>query len=118
MTAKDFNLMDAGARLQNALEEKIGHSAYNLAGDDARYALKFKILSFDEGSRVLRIASLGLSDSAKSKLSVKVGLFHDGTLVGAWTVDSWVKGGPMGGTTIELFGKAADEIMQHLKGDR
>ncbi len=118
LTARDFQLLDAGARLQDALEEKISQSSFRLAGENARYTLKYKILEFDEGSRAMRIATFGLSDSASGLLKVKVGLFRDGDMVGAWTVDSWGKGGVTGGTEEEMFAEAAEEIVLHLRGDR
>ena len=92
-------------------------TSYALAGKSARYRLKYKVLEYDEGSRALRIASMGFSDSAKSKLRVKVALFDGRDMVGAWEVNSWVAGGPTGGTEIKLFERAAKEITSHLRGD-
>ena len=85
-------------------------------------SLKYKVLEFDGGSRIARIATMGFSDSAKAKLRVKAALFDSNqpkgrSMVGAWEVDSWVKGGLMGGTEENLFERAAKEITSHLKGD-
>ena len=37
MTSKDFRLMDAGSKLQVAIEENFQITGYILAGKDARY---------------------------------------------------------------------------------
>ena len=118
LTASDFDLQDAGSQMQGAIEDAIADTSYTLAGESARYILKYKVLEFDGGSRMARIATMGFSDSAKAKLKVKAALF-DGPqkMVGAWEVNSWVKGGLMGGTEEKLFERAAKEITSHLKGD-
>ena len=117
LTASDFDLQDAGSQLQSAIENVMTDTSYTLTGESARYRLKYKVLEFDGGSRMARIATMGFSDSAKAKLRVKAALFDGGDMVGAWEVDSWVKGGPMGGTEEKLFERAAKEITSHLKGD-
>ena len=71
MTSRDFRLMDAGSRLQGAIEENLETTGYILAGKNARYHLKYKVLEFDEGNRMARIATMGMSDSAKAQLRVK-----------------------------------------------
>ena len=118
LTTRDFDLQDAGSQLQSAIEDAMADTSYTLAGESARYRLKYKVLEFDGGSRMARIATMGFSDSAKAKLKVKAALF-DGPkkMVGAWEVNSWVKGGLMGGTEEKLFERAAKEITSHLKGD-
>ena len=122
LTSSDFDLQDAGSQLRSAIEDAMADTSYTLAGESARYHLKYKVLEFDGGSRIARIATMGFSDSAKAKLRVKAALFDsnqpkDRSMVGAWEVDSWVKGGPMGGTEKNLFERAAKEITSHLKGD-
>ena len=117
LTSSDFDLQDAGSQLQSAIENAMADTSYTLAGESARYILKYKVLEFDGGSRIARIATMGFSDSAKAKLRVKAALFDGRNMVGAWEVDSWVKGGPMGGTEKDLFERAAKEITSHLKGD-
>lgn len=92
MTTRDYDLQNAGSQLQSAVEDAMVDTSYALAGDSARYRLKYKVLEFDEGSRALRIASMGFSDWARSKLRVKVGLFDGSDMIGAWEVNSWVGG--------------------------
>ena len=117
LTSSDFDLQDAGSQLRSAIEDVMADTSYSLAGESARYSLKYKVLEFDGGSRIARIATMGFSDSAKAKLRVKAALFDGQDMVGAWEVDSWVKGGPTGGTEKDLFERAAKEITSHLKGD-
>ena len=117
LTASDFDLQDAGSQLRSAIEDAMADTSYSLAGESARYSLKYKVLEFDGGSRLARIATMGFSDSAKAKLRVKAALFDGQNMVGAWEVDSWVKGGLTGGTDKDLFERAAKEITSHLKGD-
>jgi hypothetical protein len=117
MTSKDFRLMDAGSQLQGAIEEKLEMTGYILAGKSARYHLKYKIMEFDKGNRMARIATMGMSDSAKAQLRVKVALYDNGNMVGAWEVDSWISGGVIGGSEDDLYDFAAKEIADHLRGD-
>ena len=117
LTSSDFDLQDAGSQLQSAIEDAMVDTSYTIAVESARYRLKYKVLEFDGGSRMARIATMGFSDSAKAKLRVKAALFDGQDMVGAWEVDSWVKGGLMGGTEENLFERAAKEITSHLKGD-
>ena len=117
MTSKDFRLMDAGSKLQGAIEETLEMTGYILAGKNARYHLKYKIMEFDEGNRMARIATMGMSDSARAQLRVKAALYDNGNIVGAWEVDSWVSGGVTGGSEDNLYDFAAKEIAEHLRGD-
>ena len=117
MTSRDFRLMDAGSKLQGAVEEQLEFTGYVLAGKNARYHLKFKVMQFDEGSRMARIATMGIYESAKGELRVKAALFDGGDMVGAWEVNSWVSGGITGGSEQNLFDSVAQEIADHLRGD-
>ena len=117
MTSRDFRLMDAGSKLQGAVEEQLEFTGYVLAGKTARYHLKFKVMKFDEGSRMARIATMGISESAKGELRVKAALYDGGDMVGAWEVNSWISGGITGGSEQNLFDSAAQEIADHLRGD-
>ena len=117
MTARNFDLQDAGSQLQGAIEDAMLDTSYKVARENARYRLKFKVLEYDEGNRIARIATMGLSDFGKSTLRVKAALFDNRNMVGAWEVNSWVKGGPTGGTEEKLFERAAKEIISHLRGD-
>jgi hypothetical protein len=117
MTSRDFRLMDAGSKLQGAVEEQLEFTGYVLAGKTARYHLKFKVMQFDEGSRMARIATMGIYESAKGELRVKAALFDGGDMVGAWEFNSWVSGGITGGSEQDLFDSVAQEIADHLRGD-
>jgi hypothetical protein len=117
MTSKDFRLMDAGSKLQGAIEETLEMTGYILAGKNARYHLKYKIIEFNEGNRMARIATMGMSDSARAQLRVKAALYDNGNMVGAWEVDSWVSGGVTGGSEDNLYELAAKDIAEHLRGD-
>ena len=117
LTRRSFDLQDAGSQLQNAIEAEMLNTSYALSGEGARYRLKYKVLEYDEGNRALRIVLMGFADFAKSKLRVKVALFDGRKMVGAWQINSWVKGGPTGGTEEKLFERAAKEITGHLRGD-
>ena len=66
LTASDFDLQDAGSQLRSAIENAMADTSYSLAGESARYRLKYKVLEFDGGSRIARIATclLYTSDAA------------------------------------------------------
>lgn len=117
LTAQDFDLLDAGARLQYALEVSLTDSVYRVSPDNPRYRLKYKVMEYNPGSRLGRIATFGLSDSARAHLRVKAALYNGDSMLGAWEVNSWIKGGVTGGSEDEIFLKAAEEIISHLKGD-
>ena len=117
MTSKDFRLIDAGSKLQGAIEETLEMTGYILAGKNARYNLKYKIIEFDEGNRMARLATMGMSNSARAQLRVKAALYDNGNMVGAWEVDSWVSGGVTGGSEDNLYDLAAKDIAEHLRGD-
>ena len=117
MTSKDFRLIDAGSKFKVTVEENLQMTGYILAGKDARYNLKYKVIDFDEGNRMARIATMGMSESAKARLRLKVALYVKGDMVGAWEVDSWVSGGVTGGSENNLYEAAAHEVAKHLRGD-
>ena len=117
MTSKDFRLIDAGSKLQGAIEETLEMTGYILAGKNARYHLKYKIIEFDEGNRMARLATMGMSESARAQLRVKAALYDNGNMVGAWEVDSWISGGVTGGSEDNLYELAAKDIAEHLRGD-
>ena len=58
MTARNFDLQDAGSQLQGAIEDAMLETSYALAGENARYHLKYKVLEYDEGNRIARIATM------------------------------------------------------------
>ena len=115
MTSNDFRLMDAGSKVEGAVEKSLQITGYILSGKDARYHLKYKVIEFDEGNRMARIATMGMSDSAKARLRLKAALYDRGDMVGAWEVDSWVSGGVTGGSEDNLYEAAAQEIVGHLE---
>ena len=117
LTTRDYRMMDAGSQLESALEDTIARSMFIITHENPKYILKYKVLDYDKGSRLGRFSTFGISKSAHAKLEVKVALYEEGERVGSWTVDAWVKGGPLGGSPEKLFLKAADEIMNHLRGD-
>ena len=110
--------MEAGSQLETALETALSDpftpTSFVLARREAGYVLKYKILEYREGSRMLGIATLGFSKASHGKLKVKAALFQKGKMVGAWVVESWVKQGVLGTGT--LFKQAAKKIMEHLMG--
>ena len=117
MTSSDYRMMDAGSQLESAIEDMISRSMFVLTQENPKYILKYKVLNYYEGDRVLRFSTFGISKAAHAKLEVKVALFIHGDMVGAWTIDSWLKGGVTGGDPATLFQQAADEIMDYLRGD-
>ena len=117
LSQKDFALMEAGSQLETALaatlSDPFAPTSFVLTHREPRYVLKYKILEYQEGSRLMGIATLGLSKASHGKLKVKAALFRKGKMVGAWVVDSWTKGAFGAGT---LFKKAAEKIIGHLMG--
>ena len=101
LTARDHEMMDAGSQLEDALEDTIARSVFIVTRENPKYVLKYKVLNYREGRAL-----------SKSTLEVKAALYDEGDMVGAWTVDAWVRG-----VKARLFQKAADEIMRHLRGD-
>ena len=94
-------MMDAGSQLEDALEDTISRSVFIITHENPKYILKYKVLNYREGRAL-----------SKSTLEVKAALYDEGDMVGAWTVDAWVRG-----VKARLFQKVADEIMRHLRGD-
>ena len=117
MTSRDYKRMDAGSQLESAIEDMISRSMFVLTQENPKYVLKYKVLDYYEGNRVTRFSTFGISKAAHAKLEIKAALFENGEMVGAWTIDSWVKGGITGGDPGTLFLQAADKIMNHLRGD-
>ena len=101
LTSRDHEMMDAGSQLEDALEDTIARSVFIVTRENPKYVLKYKVLNYREGRAL-----------SKSTLEVKAALYDEGDMVGAWTVDAWVRG-----VKARLFRKAADEIMRHLRGD-
>ena len=117
LTSSDYRYTAAGSKLEDALEAKISRSAFIITRESPNYILKYKVLNYKEGSRLKRFSTFGLAKSAHGKLEVKVVLYNEGEKVGAWTVDSWLKGGAFGGNTGTLFQQVANEIMNYLRGN-
>ena len=117
ITSRDYKTMDAGSQLESAIEDMIDRSMFTLSQESPKYVLKYKVLVYYEGNRVARFSTFGVSEAAHAKLVVKAALFENGEMVGAWTIDSWVKGGVTGGDPGTLFQQAAKEVMNHLRGN-
>lgn len=118
VTAKNDSLKQAGSQLRLALEEQLDESLF-IVGEEpkaAKYELKYKILRFEEGSRLKRLVTLGINDGSKATLNVKVALIGKKGVLGAWHVKTWVKGGITGGSKDKLFTDAAEQILKHMKG--
>ena len=101
LTSRDHEMMDAGSQLEDALEDTIARSVFIVTRENPKYVLKYKVLNYREGSAL-----------SKSTLEVKAALYDEGDMVGAWTVEAWVRG-----VKARLFQKTADEITRHLHGD-
>ena len=101
LTSRDHEAMDAGSQLEDALEDTISRSVFIITHEDPKYILKYKVLNYRKGRAL-----------SKSTLEVKAALYDEGDMVGAWTVDAWVRG-----AKARLFQKAADEITRHLRGE-
>ena len=118
LTRDDNDLMDAGARLHRTLEETLLETNFMVSDESARYKLKYKVIAFEEGSRVQRFAAIGvLSKLGQANLKIQVALFRGKKLVGRWDIESWLNDGLFGGNKKILFKKATHEIVKHLKGD-
>lgn len=116
LTPNRSNYREAGYQLGQAMEDQLSDSVFILSEDQASYLLKYKVVEFQRGSRLKRMATLGIDEGAHGKLKVKVALYNQSGLLGAWEINSWVNGGPVGGSEGLLYKKAAKEILLHLKG--
>jgi len=117
LSTQNESLGEAGARLRRALEEQFAHSLF-VVGEQpkkAKYELKYKITQFQEGNRLKRLATFGIDDGSRALLKVKIALYGEEGMLGAWEVQSWVRGGLTGGSQDELFSEAAEEILQHMR---
>jgi S1-C subfamily serine protease len=103
----------AGNQLKRELETTFRKMGFGLNNQEFQYQLKFKILKYDEGD-VGRFFSFGLSGSSKGKLKANVALYHRGNMLGAWEINSWVKGGITGGSTDMMFERAIKEIVKNV----
>jgi len=101
LTKRDHEMMDAGSQLEDALEDTISRSVFIITHEDPKYILKYKVLNYRKGRAL-----------SKSTLEVRAALYDEGDMVGAWTVEAWVRG-----VKARLFQKTADEITRHLRGD-
>jgi hypothetical protein len=101
LTSRDHEMMDAGSQLEDALEDTIARSVFIITHESPKYILKYKVLNYRKGRAL-----------SKSTLEVKAALYDEGDMVGAWTVEAWIRG-----VKARLFQKTADEIMRHLHGD-
>ena len=118
ITVKNNSLQEAGSRLQLALEKQLDDSLFILVEEpkETKYELKYKIIRYNEGNRLKRLATFGVDEGSRALLNVKIALIGKEGILGAWQVKTWVKGGLTGGSDDELFSQAAEQILQHLKG--
>ena len=118
LSVKKESAVDPGFELKLALEEEFHNSLYIVAVDpeDAKFQLKYKIIRFHSGSRLKRFFTFGIDDGSHAMMVVKVALYNDEAMLGAWEITSNVKGGPVGGSTQILYNKTAHNILQHLRG--
>ena len=120
VTSRGDELMNAGAKLHRALEESLLKTNFVVGSSDERthFKLKYKVIEYEKGSRIKRFATLGvLSKSGQTNVKVKAALFIKDKLVGRWDIESWLNDGFLGGNSNAIFNKAAEEIVDHLKGD-
>ena len=118
ITPESSSLGEAGSRLRLALENRLDDSLF-IVGEEpklAKYELKYKVIRFEEGSRLKRLATFGIDEGSRALLNVKIALIGKEGTLGAWQVKTWVKGGIIGGSEEELFSQAAEQILQHMKG--
>ncbi|MEE8269634.1 MAG: hypothetical protein V3R23_06425 [Nitrospinaceae bacterium] len=118
ITVKNDSLQEAGSRLRLALENRLDDSLFIVGEEpkEAKYKLKYKIIRYDEGNRLMRLATFGIDEGSQALLNVKIALIGKEGILGAWQVKTWVKGGLTGGSDDKLFSQAAEQILQHLKG--
>ena len=118
LTRSGEDLMDAGAQLNNSLEETLLRTNFVVSDDSPSYKLKYKVIRFDKGNRIKRFATIGaLSKIGQANLKVQVALFRGKKMVGRWDIESWLNDGLFGGNNRTLFRKASHKIVEHLKGD-
>ena len=118
ITSKNSALGEAGSRLRLALENQLDDSLF-IVGEErkiAKYELKYKVIRFQEGNRLKRLATFGIDEGSRAMLNVKIALIGKEGTLGAWQVKTWVKGGIAGGSDEKLFSQAAEQILQHMKG--
>jgi hypothetical protein len=118
ITVKGDSMNEASSRLRLALENKFDDSLFIVGEEPERtkYQLKYQITQFDEGNRLKRLATFGIDDGSRALLSVKVALIGKEGVLGAWQVQTWVRGGLVGGSADDVFSQAAEQILQHMKG--
>ena len=116
--SKKADFRKEGEQLKLALEDRFRDSLYIVAVDktDSKFELKYMITRLESGSRVKRFFTFGMDDGSRAYMEVKVALLGDGKMLGAWTVESTVKGGPLGGSTRVLHKKISQQILQLLRG--
>jgi len=118
ITPKSSTLGEAGSRLRLALENRLDDSLF-IVGEEpklAKYELKYKVIRYEEGNRLKRLATFGIDEGSKALLNVIIALIGKEGTLGAWQVKTWVKGGIIGGSKEKLFSQAAEQILQHMKG--
>ena len=118
ITVKNQSLQEAGSRLRRSLENRVDDSLFIVGEEpkETKYELKYKIIRFEEGNRLKRLATFGIDEGSKAMLNVKIALIGKEGILGAWQVKTWVNGGLTGGSADKLFFQAAEQILKHMKG--
>ena len=118
LTSNKRDYRYAGSQLRLALEDQFADTLF-IVGENkkhAKYLMKYKVIEFNKGSRLKRMATFGIDEGSRALIKVKVALVSKQGVLGQWEVKSWVKGGLIGGSENQLFNHTAEKILQHLKG--
>ena len=116
ITSQSSNLADASSELGMAIEDALDDSAFVVTDRKAHFVLKYKVVEYQQGSRWKRALTFGIDEGSRALLKAKIALYNAQGMLAAWEVDSWVNGGPTGGSESSLYEQAAEQVFAHLKG--
>ena len=85
ITVKDQSLQEAGSRLRLALENRLDDSLFIVGEEpkETKYELKYKIIRYEEGNRLKRLATFGIDEGSQALLNIKIALIGK---EGHWSV--------------------------------